>query len=171
MSLYQTWAILQIYWGVRGHLYAWGGNFRCICVYVCVWKCQMSCWWILVGLIARAARQCAWVHYTELTQSWPEKAEGNKSVCVCVCVWSQKDHWVVDNFLEKRAKLSCLTSLIDALPKKSVTAPCQRSCSEKSGRGSDILDSQPVLLQRRKEMKIDGEMKGVQRRKTQGEDV
>lgn len=156
MSFYQTWA--------RS---AW--TLVCtVCemwsVCVCVWKCQVprslnprgldyqGCVPACLGTRHRAQ--------TVLTR----KGFGGR-VYLHVCVWERrKITEQLTHFLEKRAKPGCLTSLIDALPRNlSLHRVNQVAC--------DILESEAVkavLLQRQKEMRMDGEMQGVQRGRWQG---
>lgn len=84
-------------------------------VFVSVRMCQMSCWRILVDLIAHGCLPiCLGTLHGAQTFMTGKKGRGDDMFC-------GSDHRKiterVDIFWEKRAKLSYLTSLIDALPR------------------------------------------------------
>lgn len=85
-------------------------------VFVSVRMCQMSCWRILVDLIAQGCvPMClGTLHGAQTFLTGKNKGRGEDTFC-------GSDHRKItkraDIFWEKRAKLSCLTSLIDALPR------------------------------------------------------
>lgn len=103
---------------------------------------------LLVSLIARAVCQCVGIHNMELKK----KAKGTRGgLCVCVymlCVRVSDSLWAITElsqrgwqFSVKRAKLSHLTSLTDALP-RNLSLHCVNEVVQRKveGIGCDILD-------------------------------
>lgn len=128
-------------------------------VRVCLWKCQ-----------APPVVESSWARWSGLRASVPgyptqssngtdqKKALGGARVylhaCVCECTERSQSSWHIF-WGEKSAKPGCLTSLIDALPRNLSLHRVMWYIRVRGSEGSFIA--------RQKEMRMDGETRGVQR--------